>query len=172
MLLHLMVSLAMADASPRPHAGPPPDHAFWSDIIAHSGARPLSNGRALRLVRVPTGLITATIVTVEATGSEVRVDVRRVPDRRRPGASVQARVLSQDRYAILSDLARAGLWSQPATAPTGKPEVQDGVLWFLEGTRSGEHWALVRHEPEDAAVQALCAEIMRIAGDPEQGPRP
>jgi hypothetical protein len=95
-----------------------------------------------------------------------------VQDRRKAGAAVRSRKLSQDRYDILSQLAKVGLWGKTATAPTGKPEVTDGVLWYLEGSREGERYAIVRHEPNDPEIRALCAEFMSIIGEPDEVPHP
>jgi hypothetical protein len=48
----------------------------------------------------------------------------------------------------------------------------DGVIWHIEGLRDGEKYAIVRHEPNDASIKALCAEVMRMAGKAEDAPRP
>jgi hypothetical protein len=43
--------------------------------------------------------------------------------------------------------------------------------WSPEAVRGGDHWAIVRHEPRDAAVVELATEIMRAAKLPDDSPR-
>ena len=83
---------------------------------------------------------------------------------------MRTRKLAQDRYESLRDLAKAGFWSQSPTAPTGAPGATDGVVWYIEGLREGDRYAIVRHEPADPRVRAVCAEFMRIIGEPDLAP--
>ena len=172
MLPELLVAGWLVASPPSAYYGPPPEHPFWSEIVSRAGLQPLATHRALRLVRVSLALLSATVVTVVPTSTGAHVDVRILQDRRKAGAEVSSRELSQERYDTLRALAKAGLWSKRATAPTGRPELTDGVLWYLEGFREGERYAIVRHEPSDPEVAALCNEFMSIVGTPEQGPRP
>ena len=140
--------------------------------MTRAGLQPLATHRAFRLIKVSLALLPATVVTVVPTAEGAHVDVRVVQDRRKAGAAVRSRKLSQDRYDILGQLAKVGLWDKSATAPTGKPEITDGVLWYLEGFRDGDRHAIVRHEPHDPAIRALCAEFMNIIGEPHEVPHP
>jgi len=83
---------------------------------------------------------------------------------------VRTRKLAQDRYESLRDLAKTGFWAQPPVAPTGAPGATDGVVWYIEGLREGDKYAIVRHEPADPRVRAVCAEFMRIIGEPDLAP--
>jgi hypothetical protein len=172
MLPVLILALASALPSPKPHAGPSPSHEFWRNVVSHAGLQPLAASRSLRLIRSSTASTSAIVVTVSPSGEEALVDIRLVPDWRHSGASTRTRRLSQDRYEILRDLASPGLWKQVETAPTGAEGITDGVLWYVEGVRDGERYAIVRHEPKEPEGRALCAEFMSIIGEPDQAPGP
>jgi hypothetical protein len=157
--------------SPAQYTGPSPTLPFWRTLVAQAGEQALSQQRAVRLIRVPEGLISATIVTVEATPQGGRVTVREIPDRRKPGATSRSRAVSTEEYERVASLARAGLWSQASVAPTGRPELHDGVLWYIEGVRHGDRHSIVRHEPTETSVLTLCSEMMELAGLADQSPR-
>jgi hypothetical protein len=158
--------------TPSPYMGPPPTAPYWRELVAKAHLQPLAPPGSLRLIRLAEALLPVTVVSVIPTAEGAHVDVRVIQDRRKVGASVRTRALSQDRFDILRTLAAEGLWKQSETAPTGKPGVVDGVDWYIEGVRDHEHWAIVRHEPADPAVRALCREFMDIIGAPEKAPSP
>ena len=172
MLAGVLVALCFAVPRPSTSTGPPPDHHFWADIVSRAGLQPLATHRSLRLIRISEADFPATVVTVVPTRDGAHVDIRVLANWQRAGAVVSGRDLSQARYDALNGMARAGLWSKEATGPTGKPQFTDGVLWYLEGFRDGERYAIVRHEPNDPEVRTLCDEIMKIIGSPELGPQP
>ena len=147
---------------------------YWDEFISNAGEAPLrnlkTNGRAIRLTRIPVGLITATVVTIERAKDEVHVRVRSSPDRRKPGATTKTYTLSTKEWDALRPFAEAGLWRQKAADPPTPPTVHDGVVWRIEGVRGGEYWAIVRQEPKDAAVLELIGRILRIAGKTDEVP--
>jgi hypothetical protein len=125
------------------------------------------------LIRVAWALFPATIVTVVPTAEGAHVETRVLPNWQKPGgALVRTRTLSAARYEALLDLAKTGLWAQPPVAPTGSPGATDGVVWYLEGFREGERYAIARHEPNEPHIRAVCAEFMSIIGEPDQAPHP
>lgn len=157
------------------YSGPAPDDVFWHQLIAKSGEAPLRSlypdGPALRLVRVPGALVFATVVTLEPAAHGARARVRQMPDRRESGSRLRTISVSSEQWEEVRRLAREGLWSQRAVAATGaSPNMVDGVLWYIEGVRGGDYWAIVRHEPRDPAVVELCSFIMTRAQLPEESP--
>ena len=172
MSLTFVLSLAVAASSGAPN-GPTPDDQFWTKLASHAGLQPLRVPGSLRLMRIAWALLPGTIVTAIPTGDGgAEVETRVLQDRRKDGVSVRTRKLSQDRYEILRDLARTGLWGQPPHAPTGAPGATDGVVWYIEGLREGGMYAIVRHEPDEPHVRSLCAEFMDIIGEPHMAPHP
>lgn len=147
---------------------------YWDEFIRNAGEAPLratsATDRAIRLTRIPVGLITATVVTIERAQDTVRVRVQTSPDRRKPGATTKSYRLPAEEWEVLRPLAEAGLWRQKAEALTTTPTVVDGVVWRLEGVRGGDYWAIVRHEPKDAAVLELVGHILRLAGKGDEVP--
>jgi hypothetical protein len=147
---------------------------FWDEFIQNAGEAPLrdrsATGRAIRLTRIPVGLITATVVTIERARDNVYVRVQTSPDRRTPGATTTTRTLPVEEWDALRPLAESGLWRQKAEGPATTPSVHDGVVWRIEGIRGGEYWAIVRHEPRDAAVLELVEHILRVAGKGDEVP--
>jgi hypothetical protein len=168
-----LAALLVASA---PTYAPTPDDRFWAEIIANVGETPLaqlgSHRRAVRLVRAPVGLIVAAVVTLERTDTGVRVSVKESRDRRESGAMSRVVEVPLESWETLRPLADAGLWKQKAVVSArAKPSVHDGILWFVEGTRHGEYWGAVRHEPEDLAYVDLVSHILRLAGLADLVPR-
>jgi len=112
------------------------------------------------------------VTVVPTADGGAQVETRVLPDWRKEGAVVRTRKLSQDRYESLRDLAKTGFWTQPPVAPTGAPCANDGVVWYIEGLREGERYAIVRHEPDDPHIRAVCAEFMTIIGEADLAPHP
>jgi hypothetical protein len=163
MLLPIVLAVATVGSSGEPYTGPRPGDEFWAKLALRAKIQPLSVHRSLRLVRVAWALTPGTIVTVvPAADGGAEVETRILPDWRKEGASVRTRKLAQDRYESLRDLAKAGFWEQSPVAPTGAPGATDGVVWYIEGLREGDTYAIVRHEPSDPRVRSVCAEFMRI----------
>ena len=163
----LLLLLAAEHASAAPYTGPSPDLSFWSSILTNADEQPLAEHRALRVIRFPEALVSATVVTVRPGSKGAILRVCQLRDRRSPGCVAESWSVSEGEYAELAVLARAGLWSKAQVAPTGRPELLDGVSWFIEGYREGQRWVIVRHEPTDPDVVAFLNEVMLLARLPD-----
>jgi hypothetical protein len=170
MSLSFILSLAMAIG--HPYTGPHPDDQFWTELASRAGLQPLRVNRSLRLMRVAWALFPGTIVTVVPVAEGAQVEIKVLPNWQERGASVRMLKLSPDRFQILSNVAATGFWAEQPVAPTGKPNFTDGVVWYIEGLREGEKHSIVRHEPNEARIRAVCAEFMSIIGEPELAPHP
>ena len=170
-----MNTLLVAVLSVSSVAAPSARDAFWTTILTNAGEKPLAalgGDRALRVVRVPLSLVTATIVTVERSETGVHLTVKESRDRREPSNTSRVLIAPLESWDSLRQVAEAALWKQREVLPAGsQPAMHDGVLWLVEGTRHGEHWAIVRHDPDDPAFLDFVSSILRLARLPDQVPR-
>ena len=169
-----LLAAASLDAQPSGlYTKPSPDLPFWQQVIRRAGEKSLDPSKpAIRLVWVPEALITAAVVTVEPQGHGAVVRVQDLPDRRTIGARTSQHQVTDATWARLRTLADAGIWRQPAVAPSdAPPNMFDGVLWYAEATRGDDKWAVVRHEPCDKDFLSLISEILRVADLSEKQPR-
>ena len=155
-----------------PYTGPAPDLPFWRDVIKRAGETPLDPSMsAIRVVWAPEALIYAAVITIENDGEGALVRVRRLPDRRKAGASTSDRRIGFGEWEELRQLVDAGVWRQQPTAPTeAPPNMMDGVLWYAEATRGGLSHAISRHEPCNPDVVNLLSRVVKIAGMAEEQP--
>jgi hypothetical protein len=144
---------------------PPPDP--WPSIVRYAGQEPLSKHRSIRVIRLPEGLVNATVITVVPTDGGATLSVCELKDRRRSGCTHSSRSIDQEDFDEFARVARTGLWGKAAWAPTDKPEVIDGVIWRIEGYRDRESWAIVRREPIDPDVVVLLNDITLLARRPD-----
>jgi hypothetical protein len=159
-----------------PATQPSPDHPFFRELLIRAGETALGDSAgvqdAVRVVRVPEALVAATVVTVMPTKEGATLRVHRLADRRAAGATLNTFTLTTDEWQEARHLAHSGLWNQAAVRPSDRsPTMTDGVLWFLEGLRDGQHSAIVRHDPLQPEVAALCSFLMFHARLPEKEPR-
>jgi hypothetical protein len=154
------------------YGGPPPDDALWRTLTSRAGLQQLRAPQSLRLIQFGWADYPGTIVTVLPTDAGAQLEVAVLPNWRKAGATHRTVTLSRDQFKSLSQLMEKGFWFQTPVAPTGAPGATDGTVWYIEGLRDGKSHAIVRHEPNESHVRAVCTAFMAFIGEPTLAPHP
>jgi hypothetical protein len=183
-LLSFVLGLAIGAASGEPYTqdaqllesgkrritGSYPDDEIWRTLASRAGLQPLGGPRSARLIRFGWAEYPGTIVTVLPTADGAQLEVAVLRNWREAGATVRTVRLSGQQYRKLQALMETGFWGQPPVAPTAAPGVTDGRMWYIEGLRDGKRHSIVRHEPNEPHIRALCSEFMSLIDQPDLVP--
>lgn len=170
MLMSFLLALTIEVPSGEPYIGPPPDDPIWKTLASRAGVQPLRVPDSLRLIRFGWAEHPGTIVTVLPTAEGAQLEVAVLRNWHEAGATRRTVTLSGDQYQSLRQLTESGFWGQPPVAPTGAPGATDGRVWYIEGFRDGKRHAMVRHEPKEPHIRAVCAALMTFIGEPSLAP--